>query len=357
MSVQWINEPCPGPGGIPPGMSVAQAYFGSGVMPVTTRPPWLRDSGGVAPGIIAGEPDDGALGQPYAGETWQFRFYGADGYLIFAMPGYRVLTYAQGVETLRQAYLNSSAARGVAKVCAVARSQYGGARLCYTSYGLRTETNSPTWAGTRGCRPGAALRADGWCVFKVPMQPLSGPYGFVGQACEEIQSTINTLEKQRSTFQAMINDFNVAIANAQAAGDNEGATVLAAQKDDAQGAINNINAQISQLQQSYQQCLQGQATIPACGSDNDCAAGFICANGNCISGCRNDGDCGAGAGSKCIKANPTDEFGQCGEPPPPPPAVKRAGMGGGWALALLGLAAVAAIFMRGGPGGPAEEMV
>lgn len=70
MAIRWIDEPCQMPGMLPPGVPVADAYYGSGVMPVTTRPPWLRDSGGVAPGLIAGP---GTIGQNAACDAYKAR--------------------------------------------------------------------------------------------------------------------------------------------------------------------------------------------------------------------------------------------------------------------------------------------
>ena len=92
----------------------------------------------------------------------------------------------------------------------------------------------------------------------------------------------------------------------------------------------------------------GPVAPPPCANDHpDCgAAGFICVNGDCVPGCRNDGDCGPGY--RCVKAKPTDDIGQC-QSAPKPTVSKASAAGAGWGLALLGLAAVAAIFM-GRPG-------
>lgn len=351
--VQWIEEPCGDCRNPVGGSPEAIAFYGSGVMPPTTKPPWLHDSGGVGPGIIAGAPDEvgvGAYGQ-FSGETWQFRFYGPDGYLMYSMPGYRAMTFQQGVATLQQAYMNNRP-RGVAKVCAVVRSAYGGARICYTDAGYRTESNSPTWNGTRGCRPGTALDASGRCIFRVPHQPLMGPGGFIGQTCDEIQAHINELQNARAQlgkdlenasagYNAAVKAYSALVAagqDASAAGD--AVNTASAQVADIKTNIQNIDAEIAKSKAELANCQAAGPTPTPTGCQNDhpdCgAAGFICVNGECVPGCRSSADCGPGW--NCVN-------GQCVQ------QVTKAGMGGGWALALLALAAVGAIFFGARPGG------
>jgi len=183
------------------------------------------------------------------------------------------------------------------------------------------------------------------------LQPLPGGFQFtfgprwLGQACDDAKAAIANLQSAKNGLQQALGPTNQAYNDAVASGNADAINAANAARQDLLFKIGDVDSKIVAAKAALAACEAGNAP-PApeqqCTTDQNCGPGFICVSGQCIPGCRDDSTCGPGF--RCVKVDPADAIGSC-EPIP----AKKAGMGGGWALVLLALAAVGAIFVRGAP--------
>jgi len=174
----------------------------------------------------------------------------------------------------------------------------------------------------------------------------SGPMRWLGQTCQDLKNHLAVLQQQRSDLSQDLTQASAEYNEFVKQGNLEAAQAAQTFVYEIKTNISNLDAQVVQTKAEIAACEANSAPPPPqtqCVNDHpDCgAAGFICVNGDCVPGCRNDGDCGAGFTCANKDAN---GIGQC------QPAVRKAGMGGGWAIFALAAAALAAVAFGARPG-------